>query len=887
MAIWRRLQSWLSWFPWYRRQARESDLERELHDHLELEADEQRASGLSPEEAAHAAHRALGNTVKIEEDVRAAWGIQWLEALAQDLRYGVRTLRKSPGFAAIAILTLALGIGATAATYSVTYATLIEPLPYPDPDRLVMVWPQFHHRRVWGVSAGDFLDWKRQNTVFSDLNAAMLPGPSFNLATASRPEYVTAQAVTPGYYDMMGVRPMLGRRFLPEEGTLGKDHVVFLTYRFWKKLGADRNIIGKSLRMNGELYTVVGVAEPGPLDRIQFDLVIPLVFKPEQINHAYHWLMVMGRLKAGVSLAEANAEMSVIARRIAQDHPDTNKGFEVSVEPLQNDFLPKETKTTLWLLLGAVAFVLCVACVNVASLLLARSTVRQKEVALRISLGASRSRVFVQLLTESLILAVLGGAAGVALAAGLVKVIVSLLPKFMLPSEADVRLSIPVLLFALLVSVSAGVLFGCAPAWQGSGIDPNRALKDGGASGMGHSRRRLREALVVMEFALALPLLAGAGLAIRSFWNLTRVDLGTRTDHILTFTVPVPDDRLRRPEQMVAFYRHLLERMKSVPGVSTAVAATGLPVLGARSGVQFQIAGTPLLDARSRPNAEFQSVTPGYFEAFGIPILKGRSFNERDIAGSVPVAMVNESFVRRYLANVDPLAQRIITEMRLPGRQMQRHTVELQVVGVFRNVSNDGLRNQDYPEIDVPFWQSPWPQAEMAVRTATDPTALTRSIEDVVSSVESDLPLANVRSMSEIVDTSLAGDRFSTVLYGSFAALAVLLAAVGIYGVLAFAVAQRTHEIGIRMALGAGRGNVLRLMLGQGGKMALLGVAIGVIASLALTRVMASMLFGVNAQDPVTFVGVALLLIIVGLVACYIPARRATQVDPMVALRYE
>ena len=632
---------------------------------------------------------------------------------------------------------------------------------------------------------------------------------------------------------------------------------------------------------------MVGVAAPGPLDRIQFDLVVPLVFKQEQINHGYHWLFVMGRLKPGVSLDQANADISVIARRIAQDHPDTNKGWEVRVEPLQDDFLPSETKVTLWLLLGAVAFVLCIACVNVANLLLARSTVRQREVAVRVSLGASRMQIFAQLLTESLILAVLGGVAGIALAAALVRVIVSILPDYMLPSEVDVRLSMPVLIFTLFVTLSAGVLFGCAPAWQASNVDPNRALKDEGtAAGVG--RRRFRQALVVMEFALALTLLAGAGLAIRSFWNLTRVELGARTDHILTFTVPVPNDRLSQPEQMVSFYRDLLGRVQSLPGVSAAVAGTGLPIAGPHRGVQIQVAGTPWsLDPMSRPETAFQAVTPGYFEEFGIQILKGRSINEQDTADGVPVAVVNESFVRRYLLNYDPLRQQIITEKLVPGAQGPQPRVQWQIVGVFHNVRSFGLRNDDVPEMDVPFWQSPWPQAEMAVHTTRDPTALTRSIADVFASVEPDLPLANVRTMTQIVDSRLAGDRFSTALYGSFAALALLLAAIGIYGVLAFAVAQRTHEIGLRLALGAGRGHVLRMILRQGVTLALLGLALGAVGACLVGRLLKSMLYGVATIDLGVFTVVALTLLVSAVLACYLPARRASSVDPLVALRYE
>ena len=872
----------------FRRAQLDQELDAELRDHLERKTEENISLGMSEQEARRAALIAMDGIERVKEECRDTRRVNFLHTVLQDLRFGLRMLRKNLGFSAVSVLTLALGIGATTAMYSVTYATLIEPMPYPKQHQLVMVWPQLDHKRIWSVSTGDYLDWKQQNIVFSDLNATMASGPRFNLATNSRPEYVIAQAVTPGYYDMMGIRFMLGRNFLPEEAIPGKDHVVLLTYRLWKKLGADRNIIGHSLRMNGELYTVVGVAAPGPLDRIQFDLVVPLVFKPEQISHAYRWLFVMGRLKPGVSVADANTDMSVIARRVAQDHPDSNKGLEVSVEKLQNDFLPSDTALTLWLLLGAVAFVLSIACVNVANLLLARSTIRQREVAVRVSLGASRARIFSQLLTESLILAVLGGVAGIALATALVQVIVSMLPDYMLPSEADVRVSIPVLVFTLIVTLSAGILFGCAPAWQASNVDPNRALKDEASAGGSIGRRRSRQALVVVEFALALTLLVGAGLAIRSFWNLTKADLGARTDHILTFTVPVPDDRLSQPEQMVSFYRDLLARVQSLPGVSSAVAGTGLPVQGPHRGVQIQVVGTPRSDdPMSRPATTFQAVTPGYYEEFGIQIVKGRSFNQQDTASSVPVALVNETFVRRYLPNVDPLVQQIITEKVVPDAQGPQPRVQWQIVGVFRNVRSFGPRDDNIPQMDVPFWQSPWPQAEMAVRTAGDPSALTRSIADVLSSVEPDLPLANVKTMTQIVDTRLAGDRFSTVLYGSFAMLALLLAAVGIYGVLAFTVAQRTREIGLRLALGAGRGQVLRMILREGIALAFFGLALGTVGAFLVGRVLQSILYQVAAIDPGVVTVVAITLLVCAVLACYLPARRASRIDPMAALRYE
>ena len=861
------------------------ELAEETRSHLEEKVEELVAGGMPREEAEFAARRMFGNLGLVERDGRAVWRWSMFENLLMNIRFGLRALRKNPGFTTVAVVTLALGIGATTAIYSVTYATLLAPLPYPNGDRLVMVWSQLQHRRVWGASAGDFLDWKRQSTVFQDLNAASSQSSNFNLATAGHPEYVRAQLVTPGYYTMMGLSFLMGRNFVAEEGTAGKEHVVFLTYKLWKRLGADNNIVGQQLRMNGELYTVVGVTAPSPLDRIQFDLVVPLVFKPEQINHAHHWLFVMGRLKPGVILPEAQADMSVVAHHIAQDNPQTNRNWEVTVEHLQNDFLPPDTRATLWLLLGAVGFVLCIACVNVANLQLARSTVRRKEVAVRMSLGASRGQVFAQFLTESLVLAMAGGALGVGLAWGLVKVIEALLPIYTLPSEADVKISVAVLLFTLVVALSAGVLFGSVPAWRASGVDPNSALKVGTGSGGG--RQRLRQTLVVLEFGLALTLLCGAGLAIRSFWNLTRVDLGVRTDHLLTFALPVPEGRLAQPEQMDAFYQELMEKVRALPGVSAATVGTGLPVQGTGRGMQFWIASAPYVERDARPGAGFQAVTPGYFEAFGIRIVKGRAFTQEDRARGVPVVMVNENFVQRYLPSVDPLTQRIVTENTIPAERAKQPLVEWQIVGVFRNVRSFGLRNEREPEMDVPFWQSPLAQAEMSVRTAGDPTSLTTSIQEVVTSMESDLPLANVRTMEQIVDDQLAGDRFSTAFFGGFAALALLLASVGIYGVMAFAVTQRTHEIGLRMALGARRDHVMRMILSEGTVLALVGLAFGLSGAYLVGRVMKSMLYEVQAIDVGVFGAVALTLLAAAGLASYVPAWRAARVDPMVTLRYE
>jgi putative ABC transport system permease protein len=486
------------------------------------------------------------------------------------------------------------------------------------------------------------------------------------------------------------------------------------------------------------------------------------------------------------------------------------------------------------------------------------------------------------------VLAVLGALVGIGVGEALVKGVTAIMPPSTLASEAEaaIQINVPILLFTLITTMLAAILFGCAPAWQASGIDPNDALKEGGRAGTSSGRRQLRRTLVVMEFALALTLLAGAGLAIHSFWNLARVDLGVRTDHVLTFSLPVPQGRLSQPEQIVGFYRQLLEKLESIPGVSRAEAATATPVRGRNFGMFFTVVGKSSPDLSSRPNAGFQMVTPGYVQTFGIRLVQGRSFTEQDTAKSVRVAMVNEDFVRRYLAGVDPLTQRLAVEQLIPGVNRNGPAVEWQIVGVFHNVRTGDLRD-DYPEIDVPFWQSPWPQVSMAVRTTGDPEAMTKSIVAAVSAIDSDLPIADVRTMDQIVSESLGSDRFKAILYGTFAGLALLLAAIGIYGVMAFAVAQRTHEIGLRIALGAGREKVLLLILKEGMVLALAGLVLGLVGACLVGRTMSGMLYGVGTIDISAFGAVAIVLLASAILACYVPACRAARVDPMVALRYE
>jgi len=803
--------------------------------------------------------------------------------LMRDVRFGLRVLVGNPGFTAVAVLTLGLGIGANTAIFSVVYGTLLEPMPYHDPEQLVMVWSQPRPDNRNSVAAGDYLDWKAQSTVFQGLHAWTGRAVSLSLP-GERPEQVDAAPVTPGWIDNFGLKLELGRDFLPEEGEVGRDDRVILSNAFWQeRWKGDRALVGKAIRLDGKPYTVVGILQKGPGDRVENKLYLPLAFTPEQINHDFHWLLVMGRLKPGVTIAQANAEMAGIAKRIADAFPDAKKGWGISVEPLQNNFLSKSTILGLWFLLAGVSFVLLMACANVANLLLARGAVRQREVALRSSLGATPRHIVGQFLVESVMLAGLGGLAGVLLALGLMRAFLAVMPAYTLPSEVDVRLSVPVLIFTAAAALFSGVLFGCAPAWQATRLDLNETLKEGGRGSRG-GRNRVQRALVVAEFALALTLLAGGGLAVHSLLNLSRVDLGFRTDKLLTFFLPVPDKRLEGAERVVLFYDQLRERIDALPGVESATVSTGAPLFGG-FGMAFNVVGRPVAQGSARDAARFVMATPDYFRTFGVQLVKGRAFDAHDSAGAPRVAVVNESFVKRYFKDTDPLTQGLAVDELTPGQTKVGKPIEWRIVGVARDVKNQGARNDVRPEIDVPFAQSPWPQARVSVRSKGDPNALRASIGAVIQGIDSDLPMAGVQTLEETRDRQLSNDRFNALLFTAFALVALVLAAIGIYGVMSFVVAQRRHEVGLRMALGADRAQVVRLVLRDGMRTALVGTALGFVGAYLVGRSMQGIWFGTSPLDLTRFAAIAITLIATALLACYVPARRASSVDPAVALR--
>jgi putative ABC transport system permease protein len=861
------------------------DLDQEIREHIELETRENIDRGMAPEEARYAALRKFGNVTRVKEDARAVWSVVWFEQLMQDVRFAVRLLCKSPAYTAVAILTVALGIGANTAIFSIFYATLLAPFPYPQPDQLVVVWSNVDGNRR-SVSTGDYLDWKRESKVFQTLGAVY--GDEFNLSTGERPEQIEGSYLTPGFLDqLIGDKPFLGRYVLPEEAQPGKDHVVIITHKLWQRyFTSDPNIVGKQVHLNGEPYTVIGVQPPGQPDRLGRQLVVPMAFSPEQMNHDFHWLVVLGRLKPGVTIAQANADLDGVARHIAEAYPKSNKGWRVKVEPLKNDFLDRDVQIMLQLLQGVVAFVLLIACANVANLLLARGATRQKEIAVRASMGASRQRIFGQFLIESLLMALIGGALGVALAYVLMKSIVASMPPYTLLSETDVRMSVPVLVFTLAATLLAGVFFGCAPAWHATRINLNEVLKESGGALRGSGRHGMRRAFVIAEFALALSLLAGGGLAMHSLWNLEHLDLGFRSDHLLTFDLPVMRGHLTEPLQITSFYRQLIDQIQALPGVISVSASTGIPLGGRGFGMPVQIAGNETEDLSRRPAARFNMVTAQFFKVFEIRMLKGRGFTDQDSAGNAPVAVINQTFERKYLTGLDPLTQHVLVEQLIPGVTKFGPQIAWQVVGVYQDIRNGGP-DEDLPEIDVPFSQSPWPQARIAVRSAEDPEFLSKSLTGIVQSLDPELPLSNVQTMDQILDEMLSGRRFMAFLFGGFAAVALVLAAVGIYGVMSFTVAQRTHEIGLRMALGAGRGRVFSLILKEGMFLAGVGFVLGLFGAYGIGKAMHGIFFNVAAFDYAAFGAVAAALLLAGLLACFIPAHRATQVDPMQALRQE
>jgi putative ABC transport system permease protein len=804
-----------------------------------------------------------------------------MQTLLQDVRYGWRVLRKSPGFTAIAVIALAIGIASTTAIFSVVDVVLLHPLSYPNANRILSVSESQRSTGEGGgaLSPANYLDWAAQNHVFAYMAASR--GWPVNLTGGDRPERVRGTMTTASFFPVFGVPAMLGRTLLPSDEAAGNDHVVVLSYGLWKRrFGADRNLIGRNITMDGEPYTVIGVM-PASFNPDEYgELWLPSHWavpahplRPNEDprpNRDTHYLDAWARLKSGVSLPQAKQEMDAVALRLEKQYPDSNRDAGISLIGMQ-DYVVSDIRPTLLLLLVAVAFVLLIGCANVANLLLARATTRTREVSIRAALGASRLRVIRQLLTESLLLALIGGVAGILLAAWCVPALLAMSPSEIRDFGA-IGVNRDVLGFSLAVSLLSGILFGLAPALHASRRNLNESLKEGERGSTG-SHGKTRSALVVAEVGLSLVLLVGSGLLVKSFVRLLRVDPGFDSSHLLVFNVGLPTSST--PAQQDDFYHQVAERLQALPGVQSAGAVSRVPLSGGNSDRSFRLPGSD-----KDYEADIRVSTPTYFKTMGIPLLKGRGISEQDAHSSVHVAVVNEALTRNVFPGQDPIGKYILNFGPLNDR--------LQIVGVVGNVRHEDLETAPRPEIYLAFGQAHWPSAFMVVRTKTsDPLTLAAAAQNAVSSVNKDIPLANLHTMQDMVARSVVRRKFAMLLLSIFAGLAMLLAAIGLYGVMSYTVSQRTHEIGIRMALGAQAADVVRLIVRCGMELVALGVAGGIVASLALTRLMSTLLFGVSARDPITFGVVAALLALVALLANYIPASRAARIDPMVALRHE
>jgi putative ABC transport system permease protein len=801
-----------------------------------------------------------------------------LENLINDLRYGFRMLLKRPSFTAVAVVTLALGIGANTAIFSVVNAVLLRPLPFLEPDRLVLFYGSNRHIGTsgsWAVCDADYPDWKDQSKAFGRI-AAHQRRP-FNLTGVGDPERLQGSVCDAELFSVLGVRPVLGRVFTEDEEQPGRDDVAVIGDKFWRsRFGSDPSAIGSIVYLDGKSRTVIGVMPSGFDFPNQTEIWTPLVLTTDCSNSSNH---VVARLNPGVALKQAQETAEAVFHRIAERHPRRDDDSEMTVMPLQ-EFVVANTRPVLLILLGAVSLVLLIACANVANLLLARAAGRQREMAIRRALGASRRRIVSQLLVESVILAVLGGGLGVLVAVWGLEGLLVLLPPGV-PRVESIAIDVWVLGFALAASILSGIIFGLAPALHSSKVDLSRSLKEGERSvSDSRSRRLVRSALVISEFTLAMVLLASAGLLIRSFNRLTEVKPGFDPKNVLTMNVLLPPARYSKPAEMTKFYRTSIERFQNVPGVRAAGAVFGLPLGDMWVSGDFVVEGQPPIGDGVTANKLV--VSPGYFQAMGIPLLSGRLFTEADTDKSAQVVIISGNMAERFWPGADPIGKRL-----QPGFRSKPMCT---VVGVVGGVRQNGFAKDAPMAIYMPDTQGPvflLGAAAFVVRTDGDPQALAGAFRRELQEVDKELPLYDVRTMDQLISRSVSEPRFNMVLLAVFAGLALALASIGVYGVIAYSVEERTREIGIRMAMGAQADDVLKLVLRQGAALIAIGLSLGLAASLALTRVISSFLFGVTATDPATFAGTALALGAVALLACYIPARRATKVDPMVALRYE
>jgi predicted permease len=867
----------------FRREQFDRDLQDEMRLHMELRQQEHVDRSLPAEDARSAARRTFGNATLLREVSGDAWGWSWLDQLAQDLRYGARGMWRTPAFTAVAVMALALGIGASTAIFSVVNAVLLRPLAYKDSDRLVTI---LHHGSD-PVAAANYIDWRDQSHSFEAVGAAEYWSP--NLTGSDPPEHLYGLKLAQSLMPMLGVEPLLGRLFIAGEDQKGAEHEVVLSYRLWqRRFASDRNVLGKAVTLNGEAYTVIGVMPRefkfAPFWATHAELWVPLAFGENIHNRGGNSLRIFARLKPGVELKQARAEMGTITARLERQYPGTNR--DVVVTPLKENVVGK-IETPLLVLLGAVGFVLLIACANVAHMLLARAAARQREIAVRAALGARRGRVVRQFLTESLLLAAMGAAGGFLLALGGTHALVALSPAN-IPQVETVTMDARIIIFMLGVTLLTSMAFGLAPAMQASVVNPTDALKEGGRGGSdGIRRNRLRSFLVASEFALALMLLIGAGLMIRSFLALQSIDPGFNPHHVLSMVVSVAGSKEAELNRRGIFYRQLLDRVRTLPGVESVGGINHLPLAGDIWGWSFTIEGRPKPRPGESPMAVYRVAMPGYFRTMRLPLVRGRDIAATDDTSAEGVVIINERAAASYWPGEDPIGKRITFDDK---------PTWLTVIGVAKNAKQNDWAAPPYPEAYLAALQnrdflgeagSHIAYITLVVRTAGDPGAQANAVKNTVWSFDRNLPVSEVLTMDAVVADANAQPRFEMLLLAVFAAVALALAAVGIYGVMSYSVSRRTHEIGIRLSLGASRADVLRLVVRQGMVLALAGSVAGLVGALLLSRLMTNMLYGVRPTDPIIFAGVAMVLGLVALVATYVPARRATRIDPMVALRYE
>ncbi|MGJ5814625.1 ABC transporter permease [Paludibaculum fermentans] len=809
----------------------------------------------------------------------------------QDIQYGLRTLRKSPGFTVVALLTLAIGIGANTAIFSFVDGVLLKPLPYANADRIMRVLekPPGSPDARNGISTLNFLDWQRQNTVFQYMAART--GGSVTLTGNGNPVQLRGQRMSAHGFDILGVQAVLGRTFAADEDQPGKSKVAVLSNALWAtQFGSDPTVVGRVIQLDNEPHVVIGVLPAGSaFDRTFAQIFRPLVFQPENMTRNFHWFGAMALLKPGVTVEKAKAEMDAIGQRIARDYPDSNKGWSVAVDPLTEVTVGPQLKKSLYVLLAAVGMVLLIGCANLANLTLARGTVREREVAIRVSVGASRWRLIQQFLTESVLLSLLGGLLGVALGYALIAGLKAALPPFSLPSEATITLDSRVLLFAIGLSILTGLVFGLAPAIQATRSDLAGSMKEGSrGSSTGGAKHRLRSALVVTEVALAFLLLAGSGLLIRSFFAMQQVETGFNSENVITAGLPTSEKRFVTTEALNTYLRQVVSNLESLPGVRDVALTSALPMQGWGYGMPFQIADKPIVDRANRKACFFKMVSPSYFRTIGMTFVKGRGLADGDVKGAPPVTVINETMARKHFPNEEPVGKRILIQEIVPGKTALGPEIPWEVVGVVKDEKVGSLdETRDNPGMYVSKEQSPTFGQALVVRAAMDPLRLQNAIADAVHQVNKDQALTDFKTLDQIKMESMAGNRLNSIMLGGFAMVALLLSAIGIYGVISYSVVQRTHEIGIRAAMGARAADVVGLILKRGVLMAGLGLGIGLLGALALTQLLTTLLFGVGARDPLTMAGVAGVLAVVALLASYLPARRAAKVDPMICLRYE